>query len=765
MKQKSLIEPVTMVRRLFRPTGCILFAILLFDWSGVSLISASSSEPKGIVANSSALEEAFKKFDSATQMDSSAEALDATEKAMGAASREGFDVRVKAAQLGKDVDKIFAFVRDEVRFEAYMGVLRGAPGALMARAGNSFDRSLLLGSLLQENGFEVRYAHAVLDDEKASLLISTMFSTDFLPAKPEAGVEGNELPEELKVALQGIAKLTIARWQDNVHSLQAALRPKANLWDEQPRSLPALVPEVRNHVWVEYRHDDAWIALDPSAASVGLKPGETFAKAKETWRTIPLTMYHKVTLLVLQEEQGADSRTTREMLNYEARADELDAAEVVFRFDVTQSGMGWSATPVLSMNGRSIRGRKSAGNGMDAGAANLGARLFSHPGEQPKKGAGEPTAAWLEFRFTSPAGTTETLRREIFDRVGVAKRASLHGDDAPLAMLPAKGGIPLYVGNQYAFSFSSGPIHSGLVQSYLTPHLAALRAAYPLAKKLRTENRAPTEVETHQLGQLLGPALPAQLGALAQSFHTLSFETLALARHVRSWERLRFYAASPRLAIASVEPRLDGNGLVTAVLSLDLRRNDLRAVGKDMNAAQIAWANVVRGVRDAVLEDIVLRINLPFRDRADLLSTVAILDRAGAQTGPLSALTSAEDITRIKAPEAIRSRMIAGVGQGVLLVASQNACKIQDTDRLGWWHIDMASGETLGIMDTGLHQSTQENASVISLLVIACSGAFYTFAPRLFYTFLYTFMGWHMEPEMLSDDIRDPNGTNGSPVR
>jgi len=753
-------RPKAALPPLHEATTGVLFAILFFYWSGLSSIRASPSEPGRTASNSSALNEAFAKFDAAMQMDSSREALDLTEKAAKKALREGFDIKAKAAQLGKDVDKIFAFVRDEVRFEAYSGVLRGARGTLMAKAGNSFDQALLLGSLLHENGFEARYAHGVLDEEKASLLVSKMLSTDPPVRGPEDTGPPQEVSAELKKALRDLGQVTIDRWVNHVHSLQAALRLKAKLWDEQERSAPALVSEARNHVWVEYRENDAWIPLDPIAASAGLKHDETFTSAKGTWATIPSDKYHKITFLVLQEEKDGDSRATRELLKHEARADELDAAEVSFRFDVTQSGLGWAATPLLQIDGRAIRGRNSAGSGVDAGAANLGARLFSRPGEPPKKAEGEATAAWMEFRFTSPTGTTETLRREIFDRVDFVARESKQEDKAPLSPLPQKGGIPLYVGNQYAFSFSSGPIHPGLVQSYFARHLEAIRAAYPLTKKLQVENRAPTQAETSQLNKLVGTALPMQLGAIARSFHLLSWESLALTRNKDLSEHLHLYAAIPRLAIASIEPRLDEEGKVVATVSLDLRRNDLRAVGKDIDPAQLAWANVIRGVLDAVLEDMVIRMDLPARERVNSLSTVAMVERAAQSGAELTALASREDSAGIKSPEAIHARMNANAGSGIVLVASPNAIKIRETERLGWWRINMITGDTLGIMDTGLHQSNTENGMVISTLVIAVVGALYTFGPMSYDEFIDV-----IKTGRIQEDMGSLNGTNGSPVR
>jgi hypothetical protein len=86
-------------------------------------------------------------------------------------------VRAKAAELNQDVHEIFAFMTEQIRFESYVGSLRGARGTLWSDAGNALDRASLLIGMLRASGVPARYAQGTLSDALSQELSCRCFQT------------------------------------------------------------------------------------------------------------------------------------------------------------------------------------------------------------------------------------------------------------------------------------------------------------------------------------------------------------------------------------------------------------------------------------------------------------------------------------------------------------------------------------------------------------------------------------------------------------
>ncbi len=65
-----------------------------------------------------------------------------------------FDPAAVVQRVGPDPDKLAAFVREKIRYEPYLGMVRGTAGTLAAASGGDWDRAVLLRALLTQAGFD-----------------------------------------------------------------------------------------------------------------------------------------------------------------------------------------------------------------------------------------------------------------------------------------------------------------------------------------------------------------------------------------------------------------------------------------------------------------------------------------------------------------------------------------------------------------------------------------------------------------------------------
>ncbi|QCB45297.1 hypothetical protein [Hydrogenophaga sp. PAMC20947] len=216
--------------------------------------------------------------------------------------RSSFDLDALTEKLDFDEQKIIQFVQKEIAIELYPGVLRGARGTLMSRAGNALDQSLLLATLLKNAGADARILRGELNPEWAKKLVDTLQPTK--AAELSAGERSRIQAHFVRFAKTATGK--DMSW-DELQQLNGPLVPlkSSPLFKSATKSAQfihdqlkkgdislsaAIAPadammakEARDYFWVEYRKGpaDAWAAVHPVfTPEVGkllsLKASETF---------------------------------------------------------------------------------------------------------------------------------------------------------------------------------------------------------------------------------------------------------------------------------------------------------------------------------------------------------------------------------------------------------------------------------------------------------------------------------------------------------
>ena len=263
-----------------------------------------------------------------------------------------------ALDLEYDADMIFRFVADEIRYEPYTGILRGAQGTLAARAGNSVDKALLLAALLDASLIQYRFARGPMDEASATRITESM-ATDLGGAREAAAdpfVRGGEaiaatapaaptsgplaaLYEQQARAIEadGRTRLELARSRlgDTMTMLSDAL-VEAGVRLPADTDVPLPGAETADHTWVEMRSGASWVNLDPTLAAA--QPGVALTTASETLDRLPDDLRYGVAFDVLVERVEGGQLVTRSVLRYDDFADQLAGAPVTFSH-ITPSGI------------------------------------------------------------------------------------------------------------------------------------------------------------------------------------------------------------------------------------------------------------------------------------------------------------------------------------------------------------------------------------------------------------------------------------------
>ena len=657
-----------------------------------------------------------------------------------------FDVAALAEALGPDMDTVYTFVRDRIGYDPYAGVLRGARGTLIARAGNAADQSLLLVELLRAHGFEARLAAGTLDDVVAAHLL---FAAGLGAG---AGVALVERADDALLAALGTDRATVDARGEARLALERALAQSidkdtatesqqlaallgvadASLEIDPATRRAALMAAARDHVWVEVARDGDWVALDPTFPEAG--PGTTFATATATMDDLPAEMHHVVRFVVTIERGDGASLSTDRVGGWEVRVrDIMDVGMPSFRLlNVTMdepagAARGWSAdqlrTAVTTMTEEWLEsgstfhpvlllsnGEVQVGTGFDlqgrlisddwqlrlandaaaaigegfAGPTQVLDNLFGGGTTAP---APEPalTAQWIEYQIAGPGRETIAYRRAVFDRIGPANRAAGVATSAAGAL--GDDAVRLALSTVHDIVVTGGPISAPFAIDVMA---SAFQANRPLLENL---------LDLRFGRKTFDPSIFS--GAVRYPKELLSFIMLkqGIARGASQAHGLPFIQTAPHIAVFQRAFVARGERDYGASRRFDIVQASYEPVpGETTAASLVAALQRAYGIGITTLErdliPVVLGEECPQCAIQQAVSATSVMQQARAAQVPIRLLTTAttrEDLDSLRLDADVRAALAQSLDAGYWIAVPERRVTLAGQDTIGWWRMEPRS--------------------------------------------------------------------------
>jgi transglutaminase-like putative cysteine protease len=623
-------------------------------------------------------------------------------------------IAAKALELEYDVERIFSFVRDEVDYDPYAGVLRGARGTLWGLAGNAADQTLLLAALLETALVQTRFVVGELSEQAAAQLLATSrldaqtarerAARVFLPVPkgdeavvpvPEDPVAPTPEPEveQLKRELPGFAQRTQdaidRRLAEGVATVTEAL---AGAGIELPEPEPVLPDrERRQHVWLQYAAGPNWIDLDPTLPNT--EPGEVHAAVTATLDALPDELVHRISFRLVAEKVSWGVPAREELLTFEAASSELVGVPITFLHPQAEAlaavgeSIGGAISGYRNFMPLMIVGEETVSGTPVTFAIGEGALDVLGDGAAVD---GDTLAEWLEIEVSTPDGVS-TIVREVFDRVGPEQRAI--GPVDPKTVPP----VELVVAGEPATSYL--PL-AGLWS------IAVVTGAIPDD----SFNRDPAA----ELGF-------ADLVGIANAYH-FAHSIFSLRDTVQTGHRV--YLDEPNLTAFVLRPTaVTADGQV-ATTGLDLLHRSLAAVPL-AGVASRTHPLLAAGVLSHAIEQTIVEVGgePPLNQPVQVVSGVSrVFEEAQRQGVATVVLQPTDANTAMPAVgEAARRRIGEALAAGYVVIVPERSVALAGVDRSGWWLFDPTTGVTLDQMDDG---GGTVSVEIIVLWTMVCLAAF-----------------------------------------
>lgn len=638
--------------------------------------------------------------------------------------RSQFDLDALGASLDYDPARIVDFVRTQIAFEQYPGVLRGELGTLIGRAGNAFDQALLLRRLLDDAGYETRLVRTTLTDAQARRLVAQM-AVPRAPAPPIGAppdiadartrlraAAGIPEPDSRAGAGDKYAAAAQLAAQDSALVLDGLNRAGVKLGGDG--GLADVVKEASDYLWVQYRLGsfDPWIDAhpafaDPAAAPAGLKAEKYYRDA------LPGELFHKVRITVTVEQKLGDKLVATPVIWYwERNAADLVGHPIVLRtqpnnFDLAQftdfdtllkdaavfvpfidGEMGERAfdlqggTYGASLLASGVLSLAQSGQATSAAALKIAAALGGEAAQIASPDFMTLTAEWIDYAIQAPGGQEITARRYVLDRVGEANRAAGKAeitDKTPLV--------------QAARALLNGYTIMVLPGEY-TPAYIAHRAVERVSAELKLRPALKADMTAQDIpSELLSGLTPVDDVVLNAAF----------ADAIAPAGDLLAYRASPTVIV--YEQGVAPDKTDTAYERVDVIRNARRVFTVAHGELTPSPADAVRiGVWETLAE------RAPLRQTGTMSGALEAIRQTTEAGIPLRVLSppDAGALAALDHSAATKTSVRRDLDAGYVVILPERAASPgADT---GWWRVDPVTGETLGMATGGYGDSMVEYA-------------------------------------------------------
>jgi hypothetical protein len=658
--------------------------------------------------------------------------LRAMEDGLRQLPRDTFDIQAVLKETGNDPAKIFQWVRDGTRWAPYRGLLREDVGVLMDRTGNSLDRAYLLASLLKAAGREARLAHAQLDAPLAQSLIGKVRSEPVAQARTAAGTGDSFSAMARKYQIdEAAAKKKLGEYASQVSAVRQKVdqrtseqTPLVSSQIGKPKEVAddrvAAVAAMQDHWWAQWHDGGNWVDLDPLLSDA--KPGATVVTAQQTLdpNSIPDELRQQVVIRAVVErwqnkkasevavlEHGfrpaavagkeirfgnypmswpgdfnpADSRDLESRLKAAVLAQHewvpmlMVGTEPFMQGSFSDSGQV-NPKPNLSGAAADAKGVTGSGQGvLDAFGGNASA---------PPAPSGAVTAQWLEYEIKVPGQPSRKIRRQIFDLIGPAARAS--GNAAQPELTEAQRlsrGLELFSETDILVCGCQ------LSADYLTAlGLESILANQKMILAIEGNDPALSNPATKK-------QFVEQMKPMTGDLEELAFWRLKLGRY-----RDGVFVGQPDILTRHIRVHTDSSGRLMGCKGFDIVANEV-GVRPGFKADQFQ-VRLEQGVVDTNLESALL-------SGCGLLHSPAeTFAAAGNDPRQWTILKDPQDpaLSQLSVSADVKARIAADISDGAVVIVPRNL----NSANPGWWRVDPATGTALGIGENGWGQSIAEYA-------------------------------------------------------